>query len=1057
MFRTAPFLFFWSGAFKTWRREKERRDRLETARRRSLESDAPFDPAPDPVLEGFVARCATAEPVDAVVEAFAFYDAGFFDNREKGKGAADHYDSPRAPEIIRQQADMARAHGVAGFCFYTEWRGDDDLPETPLKLILADPSLRIEFCLCWRDKPDGAPGDAGSKYLVDFDAKRFIKAISPYLRDERYLRIDGKPALVIERPQPIKGLATIAADWRKRAAESGIGGLHLLSMEAGEEVDPSVYGLDGVVEAAPNMTRLAHEPELAPGLPDSSRIRVYDWRKAVGAARARRRPAYRFYRSVNTGYDNTAKRPDDGVVLVGSSPSTYRRWLEFAAADTIENISEPDQRLVFINAWNAWSDGAHLEPDEERGYAWLEATRRALSKEFWSKKDRKIIIAIHDLHQYGAQFLALHLARTFRDRFGMEVVTIAADGGALADEFRREGDLYILDQRDATAAEFKRTVAMLAARDYRRALLNSAACGWLAEMFHDAEIETLGLVHEMREVVQTMALERNLRDLNRYSKRTVFAAPIVAEESREAAGLAEWRAPVIRPQGLHKGALLPHVAEKEPARRALAARLGVDEEARFVLGVGYGDHRKGVDLFADWAAATGRDYPRLYFIWLGEIAPEMSAIIDDIRKENRGMRLLTPGFVDDTEVFYKAASFYALSSREDPFPSTALEALGAGAPVICVSGTGGVAELRDKPFIAVMPDARPRSFIDAASPWLSDEAAARRAGEAGRDWVAAGFGFESYAGDLLRLIDIPVPKISAVVPSYNYGRYLAGRLQSIVSQSVPLFEIIVIDDASQDDSVTVAREFLSTVNVNWRIIENATNSGDVFGQWRRGVEATRGDYVWIAEADDLAEPRFLETALEGFADESVALSYVESKQMNAEGVVSAANYADYLRDISEAKWRSAYRVSGEEEAAEALSIRNTIPNVSAALFRRAPLLETLSRHSEEISSFKSAGDWCVYAYLLRGRSIAFTPEPLNYHRRHADGVTLSKFDLRSLSDIARMQRRMASLYSIPTASREAAARYLNELIAHFDLSATYPESALQAAKEGGEPSGEETA
>ena len=116
-------------------------------------------------------------------------------------------------------------------------------------------------------------------------------------------------------------------------------------------------------------------------------------------------------------------------------------------------------------------------------------------------------------------------------------------------------------------------------------------------------------------------------------------------------------------------------------------------------------------------------------------------------------------------------------------------------------------------------------------------------------------------------------QVSVVVPNYNYAHYLESRVNSITSQSYPIREIIILDDCSVDNSVKLINEICESSDVPTRFIPNEHNSGSVFIQWLKGVEAARGEFVWIAEADDLALPHFLKTAMASFKNENVIMSY----------------------------------------------------------------------------------------------------------------------------------------------------------------------------------------
>src|SRR5207244_11579699 len=107
-------------------------------------------------------------------------------------------------------------------------------------------------------------------------------------------------------------------------------------------------------------------------------------------------------------------------------------------------------------------------------------------------------------------------------------------------------------------------------------------------------------------------------------------------------------------------------------------------------------------------------------------------------------------------------------------------------------------------------------------------------------------------------VEVPgMPKVTVVIPSYNHGRFLAARLDSVLNQTYRDFEVLFLDDASTDDSLDVFARYRDRAQV--RSTVNKVNGGSVFRQWNRGVRAARGAYVWLAESDDVAEPTFLET------------------------------------------------------------------------------------------------------------------------------------------------------------------------------------------------------
>ncbi|MFN3959139.1 MAG: glycoside hydrolase family 99-like domain-containing protein [Parvularculaceae bacterium] len=1032
----------------------------------------------DPALEGSVPLTAVEPPANVPVRTIAFYlpqfhripenDAwwgegftewakvkpakpcfeGHYQPHEPGE--LGYYDLINDEKVLARQAELAKLHGIGGFAFYFYWFAGKRLLEAPVQKYLQSAEIDFPFCLCWANENWSRRWDGGDKSILIAQEHSpesdlaFIAYIAQYLRDPRYIRIGGRPLLIIYRPALLPNAKQTAERWRQWARENGLGELYLAFTQSFEVSAPSVYGFDAAIEFPPNNSGQVCDPSLVKLMSTDSQLSIYDWRRLAGKSLNYENPAYKLFRGINCGWDNTARRPRDGAVFINASPSGYKAWLQNAVADTLRRFDDPEERLVFINAWNEWAEGAHLEPDRKHGYAWLEATRQGLGCA--AERKKKFLVVTHDLHKHGAQYLALNILRTLRRRYGLEVASIAGGPGDLAAAFEAEGPLTILDI-EAAAADVDAIVSRFADQGFARAIVNSAASGWIAPALARRGIEMIGLVHEMSSVIGQMGLEPYLRALDLHARATVFPASVVRDRAAQAAGLVGWRNAFIAPQGVYKSDAVFNLDEKENARATVLRRLGLPQNAQIVLGVGYADERKGVDIFIEWAQAAVARWPNLHFVWLGASDPAIQAKCEALIAHAGSLRnnIHFPGFVEATGEFYKAASLYALTSREDPFPSTALEALNAATPVFMIRGTGGIEDLGTHSFVRLVPTASASEFVEAAAEWLEDAAARLEAGWRGRDMMREKFGFASYVGTLADLLGAGLPNISVVVPNYNYARHLRQRLASILNQTLLPREIIFLDDASTDDSVAVAEWALHHSPVNWRIVRNQRNSGSVFAQWRKGVELSIGDLVWIAEADDWSDPQFLETAAAAFARKDVVLSYTQSHQATSEGRVTANDYLDYVRDISPERWMREFIALGPDEVRAGLSVKNTIPNVSAAVFRRTALAEVLTTYRSEIESYRVAGDWCVYVNLARKGAIAFNPKPLNFHRRHQDSVTIARFDLAELSEIARMQAYVDREFAPPQEYRHKARAYLDSLVKHFRLDRHRTPAEIDAA------------
>lgn len=1074
LFKTAPALFSWSGVYKAWRT-----DQNEALARSSPAENDVFNPPADSALDGHVTLTADRPPESLRARAIAFYLPQFHPIPENdewwGEGFTEwtkvrpakplfkgHY-QPHEPEelgyydllkdehILARQVELARLHGLSGFCFYFYWFGGKRLLEGPLQKYLAAKEIEFPFCLCWANENwtrrwDGREEDVliGQLHSPEDDTA-FIEYVSRYLRDPRYMRVNGRPLLIVYRPALLPSPQETAERWRRRCRDNGVGEIYLAYTQSFESQAPEAYGFDAAIEFPPNNFGLRHEPGLAQGLPADSSVSIYDWRKAAARCVRYETPEYKLFRGVNPAWDNTPRRPHDGAILVNSSPSAYKAWLDAAAADAKNRFDDPDERLIFINAWNEWAEGAHLEPDKKYGYAWLEATRRAMD----GAREKKLLIVIHDLHKHGSQYLTLNLMKTLRRRYGFEVALIAGVAGELAEAFASQGSLTVLNGQTA-GRSIDNAIFEYAQRGFRHAIMNSAATGWVAPILSRHGFDMIGLVHEMPSVIEKMDLANNLRAFDAHARAVIFPAEVVRDTAGEAAGVENWANAKVLPQGVYKPQSTNDLDEKETARTRIRQSLGLPEDAFIILGVGYADHRKGVDIFVKWASAAATRWPDAHFVWLGGIDPDMQEIckrlIDGAGQRRKYVHF--PGFVENTRDYYLAARLYALTSREDPFPSTALEALSAATPVVMIKNTGGIEDLAPHGCVRLADSAEPDAFFEAAADWIVNEAERRAAGLAGRDLMRSRFGFASYAGALTDILGNPAPNISVIVPNYNYARHLERRLASILDQTLSPREIIFLDDASTDDSIAAAERALYDSPINWRLICNESNSGDVFAQWRKGVAAAEGDLVWIAEADDWADPRFLETAERAFASDDIVLSFTQSNQIAEDGRVMARDYHDYVRDVSSIKWANAFVNDGLTEVREGLSVKNTIPNVSAVLFRRTPLFETLKAYESEIGTYRVAGDWCVYVNLLRKGAVAYSPESLNYHRRHEESVTISRFGLSELAEIAKMQAYVAENFSTPPEYAAKARAYLESLVRHFELERRYDAAKIDAAMAG---------
>lgn len=224
-----------------------------------------------------------------------------------------------------------------------------------------------------------------------------------------------------------------------------------------------------------------------------------------------------------------------------------------------------------------------------------------------------------------------------------------------------------------------------------------------------------------------------------------------------------------------------------------------------------------------------------------------------------------------------------------------------------------------------------------------------------------------------------MPKVSIIVPNFNHGKFLAKRLESIFSQTQQDFELIFLDDASDDDSRDVFRKFSGDARI--RAEFNEKNSQSPFKQWNRGFELARGEFVWIAESDDFSDDRFLQVMIDMLEkNPSATLTYCQSYIVNETGKSEA--FPDWYRNMIDSdRWSKDFCSKGEYELANYLALQNTIPNASAVVFRRE-IVGGLPRAQEHM---RLCGDWMFWSQLATRGDICFVAEPLSYWRHsHED-------------------------------------------------------------------------
>ncbi len=294
----------------------------------------------------------------------------------------------RIQENIRRQVELAKYFGIYGFCYYYYWFNGERLLDLPLDNFVNDINIDFPFCICWVNENwtkqwSGASDETLISIPNDVDVyKRFIESILFLLKKENYIKIDGKPLLIIYRPLDIPDAENVICYWRKFIKEKIGKELHIIGAINSPNMlseDLRINGLDALSEFAPGpqipyMRDITKEKKY---LCENFYGKVYDYKDFVERKGYFMLKNNKLYRAVSPMWDNTARKMNKGLILDGATPDLYKQWLKDIIVETRENKSL-DDNLIFINAWNEWAEGAYLEPDLKWQYGYLEATKDAI-------------------------------------------------------------------------------------------------------------------------------------------------------------------------------------------------------------------------------------------------------------------------------------------------------------------------------------------------------------------------------------------------------------------------------------------------------------------------------------------------------------------------------------------------------------------------------------------------------------------------------------------------------------------------------------------------------
>ena len=300
----------------------------------------------------------------------------------------------RLAEVREAQAQMAKAHGIYGFCYYHYWFNGKRLLNRPIDEVLKSAKPDFPFCLTWANENWTRVWNGSEKNTLikqnysNEDDEKHIEFLLQIFSDDRYIRIDGKPLIIIYSPELLPCPMQTTDLWRNTAISNGYKDLFIAGMEKSKELpDPKSFGFDAIIEFSPNWTKLGDSRRnsyydkflglISGKYRDSLKHSIYDYKNIISNSSSEDIRPYPYFRGITPGWDNSSRRRENATILINSTPWNYYNWLKNILNYTINNNTIPG-KYIFINAWNEWAEGNHLEPCIKWGLQYLDATQKAL-------------------------------------------------------------------------------------------------------------------------------------------------------------------------------------------------------------------------------------------------------------------------------------------------------------------------------------------------------------------------------------------------------------------------------------------------------------------------------------------------------------------------------------------------------------------------------------------------------------------------------------------------------------------------------------------------------
>nr|QIM10661.1 hypothetical protein PlAlph_5530 [uncultured Alphaproteobacteria bacterium] len=356
------------------------------------------------------------------------YDVGFYDLS--------------IPKVMYRQVELAKQYGIDGFCFHYYWFNGQRLLETPIFNWLKNKDLYLPFCLCWANENWSKLWDGGDKEIImpqqhkEQDDDNFFKDILPFFKDKRYITINNKPLFILYKPGLFEKEHLIKFRHRldELCRKNGFAGIYFcIVYSSGTNPDEYAGIFDAVIEFPPHQMKNLKQIDYSSKyiLPEL-KCQIFDIANYINEIKYIYPVSHKTFKTVFPSWDNSARKAfTNGYIFHGSTPNLYKKWL--SGCINWEKRNNPvSERFVFVNAWNEWAEGAHMEPDVQNGYAYLQANR-----EVYEKKSLNMLLISHDMAIAGASLSLYGIAKILRAQ-GHSVTVYSLLHGPLEQSFQEQ-------------------------------------------------------------------------------------------------------------------------------------------------------------------------------------------------------------------------------------------------------------------------------------------------------------------------------------------------------------------------------------------------------------------------------------------------------------------------------------------------------------------------------------------------------------------------------------------------------------------------------------------